>query len=96
MLAAKALAEAATFKSATEAKRNVVAAIESVAKKLGNTTAVCRKCYIHPAILDAYMDGATIQTVKARAAKLARSRGALTPEETAVVGILERRLRKTA
>jgi len=96
VLAAKALAEAATFKSATEAKRNVVAAIESVAKKLGNTTAVCRKCYIHPAILDAYMDGATIQTVKARAAKLARSRGALTPEETAVVGILERRLRKTA
>jgi len=42
------------------------------------------------------MDGATIQTVKSRAAKLARSRGALTADETAVVGILERRLRKTA
>ena len=45
-------------------------AIESVAKRLGNTKAVCRKCYIHPAILDAYMDGATIQTIKARALAL--------------------------
>jgi len=96
VLAAKALAEVATFKSTAEAKRNIVAAIESVAKKLGNTKAVCRKCYIHPAILDAYMDGATIQTVKARAARLARSRPALTAEEMAVVGILERRLKKTA
>src|SRR5207248_9324725 len=96
VLAAKALAASATFKSNAEAKRKVVAAIESVAKRLGNTKAVCRKCYIHPAILDAYMDGATIQTIRARDAKLARSRGALTPEETAVVGILERRLRKTA
>ena len=32
----------------TEAKRNIVQAIESVAKRLGNTKAVCRKCYIHP------------------------------------------------
>ena len=62
VLAAKALAEVATFESTAEAKRNIVKAIESVAKRLGNTKAVCRKCYIHPAILDAYMDGATIQT----------------------------------
>jgi DNA topoisomerase-1 len=96
VLAAKALAEVAAFKSTTEAKRNVVTAIESVAKKLGNTKAVCRKCYIHPAILDAYMDGATIQTLKARAVKLARSRRALSGEEAAVVGMIERRLRKTA
>jgi DNA topoisomerase I len=96
VLAAKALAEVARFKSSTEAKRNIVKAIESVAKRLGNTKAVCRKCYIHPAILDAYMDGATIQTVRANAARLTKSRGALSSEEIAVVGILERRLRKTA
>jgi len=96
VLAAIALAEVARFKSSTEAKRNIVKAIESVAKRLGNTKAVCRKCYIHPAILDAYMDGATIQTVKANAARLTKSRGALSSEEIAVVGILERRLRKTA
>ena len=96
VLAAKALAASATFKSNAEAKRKVVAAIESVAKRLGNTKAVCRKCYIHPAILDAYMDGATIQTIRTRAAKLAKSRPGLTVEEAAVVGLIERRLRKTA
>jgi hypothetical protein len=42
------------------------------------------------------MDGATIQTLKARAVKLARSRRALSGEEAAVVGMIERRLRKTA
>jgi DNA topoisomerase I len=94
VLAAKALAEVATFKSGSEAKRNVVTAIESVAKKLGNTKAVCRKCYIHPAILDAYMDGATIQTLRTRAVKLSRSRPSLTGEEAAVVNMLERRLKK--
>ncbi|HJZ74926.1 MAG TPA: hypothetical protein VKE51_24485, partial [Vicinamibacterales bacterium] len=93
VLAAKALAEVAASRSAGEAKRNVVKAIESVAKKLGNTRAVCRKCYIHPAILDAYMDGATIQTLNARAAKLARTR-ALSAEESAVVAMIERRLKK--
>ena len=96
VLAAKALAEVATFSSNAEAKRNIVQAIEAVAKKLGNTKSVCRKCYIHPAILDAYMDGATIDTLKTRALRLARSRPALSPEEAAVVGLLERRLRKTA
>ena len=57
VLAAQALARLARFKSKTEAKRNVVQAIAGVAKRLGNTKSVCRKCYIHPAILAAYMDG---------------------------------------
>jgi DNA topoisomerase-1 len=96
VLAAKALAEVAKFRSPSEAKRNVVKAIESVAKRLGNTKAVCRKCYIHPAILDSYMDGATIETLKANAVRLARSRAALSSEEAAVVGMIARRLRKTA
>jgi DNA topoisomerase I len=99
VLAAKALAEVAAFTSNADAKRKIAAAVESVAKRLGNTKAVCRKCYIHPAILDAYMDGATIDTLKARASSLARisrGRGSLNAEEVAVVGIIERRLRKTA
>jgi DNA topoisomerase-1 len=96
VLAAKALADVAKFSSNAEAKRNVVKAIESVASRLGNTKAVCRKCYIHPAILDSYMDGATIQTLKARASRLVKSRSALSSEETAVVGIIERRLKKSA
>ena len=65
-----------------------------MAGRLGNTKAVCRKCYIHPAILGAYMDGATIQPIKART-RLAR--GTLSGEEVAVVGMIEKRLRqKTA
>jgi DNA topoisomerase-1 len=93
VLAAQALAAVVRCKSNAEAKRNVVKAIESVAKRLGNTKAVCRKCYIHPAILDAYMDGATVQTIKARA-QLANHASALSAEEAAVVRIIEQRLRK--
>ena len=96
VLAAKALAEVEAFKTTREAKRKVATAVEQVAKRLGNTKAVCRKCYIHPAILDAYMDGATIATVKARASKLARRSASLAAEELAVVGIIERGLKKTA
>jgi DNA topoisomerase-1 len=33
-------------------------AIKQVALQLGNTPAVCRKCYIHPSVLDRYLDGA--------------------------------------
>ena len=47
----------AEFGSKTEANRNVVAAIDEVAAVLGNTRAVCRNSYIHPAVIDAYMEG---------------------------------------
>jgi DNA topoisomerase I len=88
VLAAQALAELDTFASTAQAKRNVIRAVESVAKRLGNTKAVCRKCYIHPAILDAYMDGATISTVKARA------RTMLNSAEASVAKLIEHRLRR--
>ena len=45
------------FESETEAKKNVVHAIKQVARHLGNTPSVCRKCYIHPAIIEKYMAG---------------------------------------
>jgi DNA topoisomerase-1 len=45
------------FQSETEAKRNLVQAIKQVAKQLGNTPSVCRKCYIHPAIIERYLAG---------------------------------------
>jgi len=93
VLAAKALADTRAFSSTREAKRNMVRAIESVAKRLGNTKTVCRKCYIHPAIFDAYVDGATIETVRARAARLSKRGPRLSAEETAVVRLLEKRLR---
>jgi DNA topoisomerase-1 len=60
VLAAGALHAAEGFESETEAKRKVVAAIDSVAHKLGHTRAVCRKAYVHPAVIAAYMAGQEI------------------------------------
>jgi len=57
LAATRALKKFVEFESETEAKRIVVAAIDEVAKQLGNTRAVFRKSYIHPAILDGYMEG---------------------------------------
>jgi DNA topoisomerase-1 len=41
--------------------RRLARAVESVAWQLGNTAAVCRKSYVHPAVLDAYLEGSTIR-----------------------------------
>ncbi len=90
VLAAQMLRDFEAFDSEAQAKRNIVRAVESVAKKLGNTKAVCRRCYIHPAILDAYVDGSMLKTVadRARRTKL----NDLTEAEAAVLGLLQRRL----
>jgi DNA topoisomerase-1 len=54
---------------------------------------VCRKCYIHPAILDSYLDGSLLNTLKERAQKeLVESLDELRPEEAAVLGLLQQRL----
>lgn len=92
VLAACALAEARSFASATDAKRKVVAAVEAVAKKLGNTKAVTRKCYIHPAVVDAFLDGQVIDVAEARR----DAGGVLSREEVAVVAMLEQRMKKSA
>ena len=71
--ALRALDEAA---SQGEAKRNVVAVVKAVAAQLGNTPAVCRKAYIHPAVLDAYVEGTLVEREAARiAADVAASGG---------------------
>jgi DNA topoisomerase I len=46
-------------------KRQVVDTVKAVAKALGNTPAVCRRCYVHPAVLDAYEQGRTLADVSA-------------------------------
>ena len=93
VLAALALQEFEKFDSETQAKKNVVRAIESVAEKLGNTPSVCRKCYVHPAVLDAYMEGAVIEAMKERTEQeLTEELHALQPEEAAVLAMLQQRL----
>jgi DNA topoisomerase-1 len=97
VLAALALQAFEKFDSETQAKKNVVRAIESVAKKLGNTPSVCRKCYVHPAVLEAYMDGAELAALRVRAEEeLREDLHALQPEEAAVLALLRERLARSA
>lgn len=97
VLAAQALQELGAFRSGTHAKKNVLAAIDAVAKRLGNTRSVCRKCYVHPGIVDAYLDGSMVETLKARASKaLKTATKGLPKNELAVLVLLERRLRRDA
>jgi len=96
VLAAIALRELEKFDTQTQAKKNMLRAIETVAERLGNTPAICRKSYVHPMVLDAYMDGALLETVKQRANEQWNpSIGKLRPEEAAVLALLQKRLAQT-
>jgi DNA topoisomerase-1 len=97
VLATLALQELEQFDSQAQAKKNIVRAVESVAAKLGNTKAVCRKCYIHPAILESYADGSMLRTLEQRArTKLSKEIRSLKAEEAMVLTLLEQRLRRDA
>ena len=67
-------------------------AVEKVASDLGNTAAVCQRCYIHPAIIDAYLDGALVGQLKSQATAMLEKRGALSSDERFVLRLLKRRL----
>jgi DNA topoisomerase-1 len=97
VLAAMALNEIESFDSAAQAKRHLRAAIEKVAGKLGNTPTICRKCYVHPEILNSYMDGNLALELKSRAeSELRADVQSLTPEEAAVLALLRGRLAREA
>lgn len=68
VLAMRALRRVEPASSQREARSNIVAAIETVASALGNTVSVCRACYVHPAVLDAYVDG-SLATIPRRQAR---------------------------
>jgi DNA topoisomerase-1 len=93
LLAALALREFEKFDSQAQAKKNLVRAIESVAARLGNTPTICRKCYIHPAIMESYLEGSMLDGVQRRAEEgLAEHVHELNPEEAAVLALLQQRL----
>jgi DNA topoisomerase-1 len=76
--------------SETEAQKNMVAAIKAVAQNLGNTPAVCRKSYIHPAIIGAYLDGSLIPKLNEWKGKPgSNSSCRLRPKEAAVLRFLK-------
>ena len=92
VLAAEALSECGP-------KNGLSHAIERVARQLGNTKAVCRKCYIHPAVIDAYVDGTLAEAMTSRSVEacvvrlLARGRrqGSLVPALKKSLSRLRRR-----
>jgi DNA topoisomerase-1 len=93
VLGAVALSSFEDFRSQSEAKKNIVRAIEQVSGKLGNTMAICRKCYVHPDIINCYMEGKLVEGLKTRLRpKRGRSATGLRAEEKAVLSLLKQRL----
>jgi DNA topoisomerase I len=90
VLAAMALREVKKAGTQAELKKNVALAIEQVAKRLGNTPSICKKCYVHPFVLEAYQDGTLLaQAARQRARTM---RYGLKPEEAMVLSLLKKRL----
>ncbi|MBV8198335.1 MAG: DNA topoisomerase IB [Candidatus Eremiobacteraeota bacterium] len=85
VLCALALAAAVKSQNQRQARENVAAAVKSVAERLGNTPAVCRKAYIHPAIIDEYLAAGSLRLVRAR-----NGSGSLTADERCVIRTIER------
>ncbi|HEU4824976.1 MAG TPA: DNA topoisomerase IB [Dongiaceae bacterium] len=88
VLAANLLREIGAPDSASAAKRQIRAALQQVAARLGNTVAICRKCYVHPGVLEAYAAG------ELRLRRLPAKDGGLRPEEAAALRFLQRQARK--
>ena len=93
VLAACALAASRRGDTRKARKRAIVSVVDTVAGRLGNTRAVCRRCYVHPAVFDSYLEGSTLDLVVAPSAgPAARSipAGGLSREEKAVLAFLRR------
>ncbi|HUO22280.1 MAG TPA: DNA topoisomerase IB [Caulobacteraceae bacterium] len=91
VMAALALAELGPPASATQAKRNLSAAIAQTAARLGNTPAICRKCYVHPEVIAAYLEGALTLGDLPDADEASRDWTGLHPEEAQVLAFLKAR-----
>jgi DNA topoisomerase I len=97
VLAAIALRQFEAFETKKQAKKNLIAAIERVAERLGNTPTVCRKCYIHPVILESYLDGRTVDVILDKTEEtLSRDLPSLSGAEGAVLAFLQQQLRRPA
>jgi DNA topoisomerase-1 len=89
VLAAIALSTAGAFETKEQAKANIKNAIGAVAKALGNTPAVCRQCYIHPAVLEAYLNGNSINGFKTKTEEEFGKGSDLASTQRAVLKILQ-------
>ena len=89
-LAVAALTEIGAWTSQRQAKSNVLRAIDRVAEQLNNTRAVCRKYYVHPCVLDAYVAGTLLDTLQNGTKQ--ESKTGLSVEEASVVWLLRQQL----
>lgn len=97
VLAAIALNKMEEVGSKNLAKKNVISAVESVAKALGNTPAICRKCYVHPIIIDSYLNGELANNLRLKAdAELSDRLTQLRPAEAAILAFLRDEMEKRA
>ena len=85
LLAGIKLAEIGPAETEKEKKKNIVRAVKQVAEELGNTPAVCRSSYIHPAILSAYEKGITLAEFHPRDTRSIKKVARLEPEEKALI-----------
>jgi DNA topoisomerase I len=91
LLACITLREFAPFESEIQAKKNIVQMIKAVAARLGNTPSVCRKCYVHPAVLEYYLSGTMTRIVKVH--KQRKASDTLRQEEAALTRLLRHSLK---
>ncbi|MBC8075202.1 MAG: DNA topoisomerase IB [Chloroflexales bacterium] len=90
LLAAQTLGAMEPATSATQARRRITQAMREVSERLGNTPSVCRKCYVHPAVVAAYSDSTLAQSL-ADNPEHTKADDRLRPEELAVLHLLEQR-----
>ncbi len=96
VMAALALQEFEAFDTKATQKKNLKEAIERVSARLGNTPTICRKCYVHPEVLNAYVEGQLLLEIKQEVEdELRQDLPRLKPEEAAVLAMLESRLKRT-
>lgn len=92
VLACDLLRAVGAAETESQAKKNVVEAIKRVAAELGNTPSVCRKCYVHPAVLEAYLGGITQQEAKRELDhEIATRKRTLHAEEHALLELIAQR-----
>lgn len=89
VVAAQSLRALGPFSSQLQAKHNVVEAVKAASERLGNTPSICRKCYVHPAVIDSYTSGALLSVAAGRAERrLTEGRNGLKPDEAMVLALL--------
>ena len=97
VLTAVALNAQEEFENNKQAKKNITTAIKAVATILGNTPAICRKCYVHPAIFESYLSRQSIDGLKQLTEEaLEKEDVDLRSSEKSVLQFLESRLAKKA